>query len=30
MIKLTFKEAVNIATKRNVLLGIMYNCDITL
>ena len=29
MMKLTLKEAVNIAAKHNVLLGIMYNCDIT-
>ena len=30
MMKLTLKEAVNTAAKHNVLLGIMYNCDITL
>ena len=28
--KLTLKEAVNTAAKHNVLLRIMYNCDITL
>ena len=29
MMKLTLKEAINTAAKYNVLLGIMYNCDIT-
>ena len=30
MMKLTLKEAVNTAANYNVLLGITYNCDITL